>query len=103
MKFDPAERMEKLFEGETKARGTKYAVSEAIGPYSRLCMAVGLISFFLPGPSSDIVTKTDLRTTITQVMKAMEEDRNMATESSQELLIQIMEEYEALNVSSPCA
>jgi hypothetical protein len=99
LKFDPADRMEKIFEEEAKARGTKYTVSEAIGPYSRVCMAIGLISFLIPGPPSSTATRTDLRTAFTHVIQAMNEDGNMDNEIFLELLEKIMREYEALNVS----
>ena len=95
--------MEKIFDDETKACDTQYTVSEAIGPYSQICMAIGLISFLIPGPPSSTTTRTDLRTTLTHVIWAMDEDRNMENEDSLGLLENIMREYEALNVSLPYA
>ena len=62
-------------------------------------MAIGLISFLIPGPPSSTTTRTDLRTAFTHVIQAMNEDGNMDNEIFLELLEKIMREYEALNVS----
>jgi hypothetical protein len=103
LKFDPADKMKKIFEEEVKACNNQYTVSEAIGPYSRFCMAIGLISFLIPGPPDSVATRTDLGTAFTHVIQAMNGDENMDDETFLELLDKIIQEYEALKVSSPNA
>ena len=64
-----------------------------------MCMAVGLVSFFLTGSQHNAETMTDLRETLTQVIKALDENRKMEDASSQDLVENVMKEYIALNVS----
>ena len=75
-------------------------VSEAINSYSRMSMAMGLISFFLPGPSSDAGTMIDLRETMSKVIRALDKTRNMEGADSQALVENVTQKYLELKVSS---
>ena len=92
-------QLEKVFEEETASYRTQFTVSEAMSSYSRMCMAVGLVSFFLTGSQHNAETVTHLRETLTQVIRALDENRKMEDANSQALVENVMKEYIALNIS----
>ena len=92
--------LEKVFQEEIAASNrTQFTAAEAMSSYSRMCMAVGLVSFFITGSQRNGETWKDLRETFTTIIKSLTEDRQMEDADFQELVEKVMKEYIALNVS----